>query len=375
MGYVAVKGGTKAIEESIRLLKSRRAACGRSACVDTIQGAMRGLLDQIMSEGSLYAPELAALAVKQAEGNCEESVFLLRAYRSTLQRKYYSDILETQTMRVERRISASFKDIPGGQILGATYDYTHRLLDFDLENETDTDLRIWFDTYVKETDALQREGRTEQLPHVVDYLRKDNLIKDYEKSDKDPDDITREIMQFPASRSERLQCLTRGQTGAVTSLAYSFLRTSGMEHPTVAEMRTGFLPVTVPNPLGDSETESLSPEEDSYYIGSVEVTEAETIIPQNYKENDGTQTIRFQIGYGLCYGQNESKAIAMGILDYCLENKGKQPVNDEEFVLMSIDAMESAGFISHLKLPHYVTFQSCVKAARSTHRRTEKDDE
>ena len=35
-------------------------------------------------------------------------------------------------MVVERRISAIFKDLPGGQILGPTFDYTHRLLDFEL---------------------------------------------------------------------------------------------------------------------------------------------------------------------------------------------------------------------------------------------------
>ena len=38
-------------------------------------------------------------------------------------------------MRIARRISAAFKDIPGGQVLGATYDYTHRLMNFSLETE------------------------------------------------------------------------------------------------------------------------------------------------------------------------------------------------------------------------------------------------
>ena len=31
-----------------------------------------------------------------------------------------------------RRISATFKDVPGGQLLGRTRDYTQRLLDFSL---------------------------------------------------------------------------------------------------------------------------------------------------------------------------------------------------------------------------------------------------
>ena len=34
-------------------------------------------------------------------------------------------------MLVERRVSATYKDLPGGQLLGPTFDYTHRLLDPD----------------------------------------------------------------------------------------------------------------------------------------------------------------------------------------------------------------------------------------------------
>lgn len=55
----------------------------------------------------------------------------------------------------------------------------------------------------------------------------------------------------------------------------------------------------------------------------------------------------------------------MSILDNCLNKKDKRyPTGDEEFVLMSIDSVESAGFISHLKLPHYVTFQSELDSMR-----------
>ena len=33
---------------------------------------------------------------------------------------------------IERRVSATYKDLPGGQMLGPTFDYTHRLLDPEL---------------------------------------------------------------------------------------------------------------------------------------------------------------------------------------------------------------------------------------------------
>ncbi len=56
----------------------------------------------------------------------------MRAYRTTLAKLAVSEPLDTTGMRLERRISAIYKDIPGGQLLGPTYDYTHRLLDFTL---------------------------------------------------------------------------------------------------------------------------------------------------------------------------------------------------------------------------------------------------
>lgn len=91
------------------------------------------LVDRVMSEAGLYAKEYAALALKQCEGSVEEAVFLLRAYRSTLKRSYDTYVADTKNMRIVRRISSAFKDIQGGQILGATYDYTHRLMHFGLK--------------------------------------------------------------------------------------------------------------------------------------------------------------------------------------------------------------------------------------------------
>ena len=81
----------------------------------------------------------------------------------------------------------------------------------------------------------------------------------------------------------------------------------------------------------------------------------------------GDSDLMIKIGYGLVFGQNETKAIAMSVLDYSLEH----PVpgvatSDDEFVLYHIDSVESTGFISHLKLPHYVTFQSKLDRMRQS---------
>ena len=86
-------------------------------------------VDRVMTEGSLYDRELAALAIKQARGDLIEAIFLVRAFRATLPRFGATEPVDTGAMQVRRRISSTFKDIPGGQILGPTFDYTHRLLD------------------------------------------------------------------------------------------------------------------------------------------------------------------------------------------------------------------------------------------------------
>jgi len=370
MGYVAVKGGTEAIEASIERLKYERIKDKTMIEVETILRAMRQLVDQIMSEASLYDPYLAALAIKQAEGSMEEAVFLLRAHRSTLPRRYYSRTVESESMFVERRISASFKDIPGGQILGATYDYTHRLLDFQLADETKEEMELWLKEFEEKQQQPYDHQQLTSFPKVVDYLRDEGLFETYPKDDRLPDDVTKKSLSFPASRSERLQVLTRGQTGAVTSLGYASLRGYGQVHPTVGEVRVGTVPIHVATP-----NEEASSEEDDYYIGEVKLTEVESFVPVTKKNDKNEDELEFEIGYGVCYGQNETKAIAMSILDQCLESQDvDSPAHDEEFVLLHIDSVESSGFISHLKLPHYVTFQSKLDSVRGIRKEEERND-
>src|SRR3982750_1271219 len=129
--YVAVKGGERAIENAHRLLAHERRGDRDVPEISLAQISEQLALgvDRVMSEGSLYDRELAALAMKQARGDMIEAIFLVRAFRATLPRFGASEPVDTGGMQVQRRISSTFKDIPGGQILGPTFDYTHRLLD------------------------------------------------------------------------------------------------------------------------------------------------------------------------------------------------------------------------------------------------------
>lgn len=354
MGYVAVKGGAHAINNSVILYKNRRLEEGVDIEVENIKTNMRQLINQIMSESSFYDRNTAALAIKQAEGNMEEAVFLMRAHRSTLPRLYYSTVTDTREMFVERRVSASFKDIPGGQILGASPDFTHRLLDDALRKLSDGP---------KETIKYKEvpfNYELDKLPKVIDYLEGEGLFKREAENNDEPDDITKKAIEYPSTRSQRLQALTRGQTGAVTSLGYAEIRGYGISaHPNIGECRVGQQPV------------HINPDDDygEYFIGDFEVTEIDAFMPDLDEDDSdaGDKNLMIKIGYGLVFGQNETKAIAMSVLDYSLEH----PVpgvatSDDEFVLYHIDSVESTGFISHLKLPHYVTFQSKLDRMRQS---------
>ena len=366
MGYVAVRGGGKAIEESLKLLEYERVSSSSAWGTDEIEGTFPELVDQVMGEASLYAPRLAALALKQAQGSTDEAVFLLRAFRSTLERPYVSRPVDTGAMQVRRRVSAAFKDVPGGQVLGATRDYSHRLLAFDLETEGSDELvekRAELAAHFEEAvEAHVGDAAPAVIPRVLDYLRAQGLLARVEDDDAEPVDATMAPLSFPAPRSVRLQTLARGMTQAVEALGYAAIRGFGPAHPTVGELRSGRVAVAVDHPL---ETGGA---EDAYYLGSIPVTEVESVFEGEGDAKTGAESgLSLAIGYGLVFGRAETKAIAMSVLDHCLERgDARFPTEDEEFVLYHVDGVEATGFISHLKLPHYVTFQSKLSSVRGT---------
>ena len=159
--YVAVKGGEAAIKAAHELLADRRRGDRTLPAIslEQISEQMALAVDRVMSEGALYERELAALAIKQARGDMIEAIFLLRAYRTTLPRMGYSKPVDTSAMQIQRRISATFKDLPGGQILGPTFDYTHRLLDPSLATDQEVP--------TPETVNLSDDQAEEPMPRVI----------------------------------------------------------------------------------------------------------------------------------------------------------------------------------------------------------------
>lgn len=345
--YVAVKGGERAIDNAHAWLAEERRGDRDVAelSVAQIREQLSLAVNRVMAEGSLYDPDLAALAVKQARGDLIEAIFLIRAYRTTLPRFGASSPVDTSAMVCDRRISATFKDAPGGQVLGPTFDYTHRLLDFKLAAEGGV------------PDAPTGEARNDPTPHITGFLNQEGLIEDEPESDAVPPDLTREPMELPADRALRLQSLTRGDEGFVLGMAYSTQRGYARNHAFVGELRIGAVTVEMDIPeLGFA-----------IEIGEITVTECETV---NQFKGSKTEPPQFTRGYGLVFGQTERKAISMALLDRALrwkelgEDNVGAPAQDEEFVLMHADNIQATGFLEHIKLPHYVDFQSELELVR-----------
>ncbi len=364
MGYVATKGGTQAILNAEQLIEYFRLK-GGSEPISTrqIQDQLRLAVDRAMSEGSLYAPELAALAVKQSEGDSIEASFLLRAYRSTLPRLEYSLGSRGEDMRVLRRISATFKDVPGGQLLGPTRDYQLKLLNTLLADESSEDMREYL---AQLEEKLANQTRPEKpsgyFPKVATSMRAQGILAPAQTSpEAEPADITRKAISFPASRSARLQTMARGDVGSLLALAYSSVRGYGDAHPTLGELRVGYLPVEVAHPLTGEAVE----------IGEILATECEMVSrvtsdPAGSTADDSLP--KFGLGYGFSFGHLEVKAISMAILDRVISSAQELgvhgqtgPAAHEEFVLQHVDGVEASGFTAHFKLPHYVTFQADIK--------------
>ncbi len=378
MGYVAVKGGTQAVLNAEQLVEYFRVR-GKSEpiSVEQIQDQMRLSVDRAMGEGALYAPELAALALKQSEGDALEASFLLRAYRSTVPRLDYSLPIEGVRMRPLRRISATFKDIPGGQLLGPTRDYQLRLLNTLLTHESSQSIR----EYIAQIEAKITDEAAEKelvtFPKVIESMREQGILAEPPEGEKaevnvEPYDITRKALVFPAPRSARLQVLAQGDVGSMLTFAYSSVRGYGDAHPTLGELRFGSVPVEVAHPLTGEVVE----------IGEILATECEMVSRVQSSDADEShaqsnirepENPKFGLGYGFCFGHSEVKAMSMSMIDRVLSAAKEHgvhgesgPAANEEFVLLHIDGIEASGFTAHYKLPHYVSFQSDISVLERT---------
>lgn len=338
MAYVATRGGERAIEQSERLFKQELGTITPEK-VKQVRETMPYLVDRVMGEASLYDRDVAALALAQTGGELSEAVLLLRAWRTTQPRIAVAKPLEQDKQHVFRRISAAFKDIPGGQLLGPSLDYAHRLLATEVLAGED---------HTPEPVEVAEKAAPSHQPSVSAWLSSQGLVDDADHDDTAPDDIpdlTREPLLFPAKRAHRLQSLARADSGGVLALGYSAMRGYGQAHPTVSELRLAEVDIEVQHPCGTS-----------FSAGRVKVSQAEVISKAKGE--------RLDRGFSATFGWNEVKCISAATLDLNADGAEKNSAVEEEFFLYHTEGVESSGFCIHFKLPHYVTFQSSLDAMR-----------
>jgi alpha-D-ribose 1-methylphosphonate 5-triphosphate synthase subunit PhnI len=243
-------------------------------------------------------------------------------------------------MALRRRISATFKDLPGGQVLGPTFDYTHRLIDFLLAAGVEIE------------PPQERPAEDGKVPRVTDLLGEEDLIErnPAPQPGMSVGDMTREPLEFPTDRDLRLQALARGDEGFLLALGYSTQRGYGRTHPFAGEIRMGEVEVIFqPDELGFEVS-----------LGAIVLTECEMV---NQFKGSADKAPQFTRGYGLTFGHSERKAMSMALVDRALRarelgEEATAPAQDEEFVLSHSDSVQATGFVEHLKLPHYVDFQA-----------------
>lgn len=342
MAYVATRGGERAIEQSECLFRAEMGTITR-ARVDEIRDAMPYLVDRVMGEASLYDEDIAALALAQTGGELYEAVLLLRAWRTTQPRLTVAEPITQQAMFVHRRISAAFKDIPGGQVLGPTLDYAHRILATEV-----------LDGAAFTPAPVQPAPRAAPAHHPsVSAWQAANDLVDLPADDsvtgRDIPDITREPLLFPASRAHRLQSLARAETGGALALGYAAMRGYGQAHPTVNELRLAEAEIMVRHPRGTA-----------FSAGRVKISQAELVSKKGEK---------LSLGFAATLGWNEVKCIAAATLDLNAAGAPKGSATEEEFFLYHTEGVEASGFCIHFKLPHYVTFQSSLDAMRDARAR------
>jgi alpha-D-ribose 1-methylphosphonate 5-triphosphate synthase subunit PhnI len=414
MGYSGARGGLEAIlaaEDLVR--RCRDHAPAPWADTGQITARFRLAVDRVMGEAGLYDEPTAAHAFRQAEGDTLEAAHLVRAHRSALPRLARSEPVNPDEMVVLRRIVPAHRTPDGPQLLGRTSDYTGRLLERPDGPPAATNGRLADhkgatrgpeagdsgagNGRLAEGDGATRglleagdsgaetgrlaggngatrgagRGDAERHPRrFSELLREMDLLVDHRPADPaaprpEPFDVTRRPARPPAPRSAVLASMARAETGALVGLWYrSVLGPDGNVHEvTLGEVRHGRLPLRVRHPHTGAPVT----------VGHFRATETEAIEDLDGADEDRG---RFDLGYGLCFGHNERKAIAMANLDIACRRFGRDtPL--EQLLLLTVDGLDSGGFLEHLKLPHYVTFRSMVDrklAVRGTGERPRATD-
>ncbi|WP_084499464.1 carbon-phosphorus lyase complex subunit PhnI [Brevibacterium album] len=356
MGYAGVnKGGTSAILAAEELLRQRRASVP-PLDPETVAAAFGEILDQIMGEGALWDPELAARAFVQAGGDTAEAVHLLRAHRSTLPRLAFSVPIDPDSVRLLRRVVSAHRSPDGPQLLGETVDYSPRIMSGPGPGDP---LGAAVEQLAGDTAGASTRVHEDRAPQrYTSYLAERDLLAAREDpGDPEPVDLALTPVSLPAERSALLSAMAIAETGALVNQWYrGVCGPDGHtdESVTLGEVRHGEYDVRVVHPLTGRPV----------VVGAIRASECEAI---DHLDQRGQDSSKFEAGYGFALGHNERKAIAMASMDSAVHRARGTALGREleQTVMHTLDGLAANGFLEHLKLPHYVTFRSQVERAEA----------
>lgn len=323
------------------LIASARAVTASRALAEAHPaGALSALVDQVCAEAGVYAPAVARSAIDQADGDVQRAVTLLRVWAATLPVLEALPIADDD-VRLHRRISSAFADVPGGQWLGAAPQLLSRLMRWpeDEAAAAEDGASDPADTPTAAADASATPPSRAQAPRVADLLAHLPVHGPPPEPDG-PDPVLRPLTTSPITRGARLAALARGETGALVALAN--LGHAGAREEVLAEASTATATVRVPHPRTGRPVA----------VAEVPVSQAETISDTEVDGRPG-----FVIGYGATLGRGERRAIAASILDGAMQCEAGGLLS-EGTVMAAIDGLATGGFVEHLCLPHYASFAS-----------------
>jgi alpha-D-ribose 1-methylphosphonate 5-triphosphate synthase subunit PhnI len=341
-----------------------------------IKQQMQLAVNRVMAEGSLYDPDLAALAIKQSWGDLVEAAFLLAGLShhpasSVLQRtpRYQPHVYcsAASPPSLKTPLEAKGWALPSTMcIVFWTLSWRRKITSFTAPVAAVEASRSR--SYPQSSGATgaggiggTRDGGGDGDGRGANFSSLPSSSPPHPLTPSPPHplppfDLTRQSLTTPTRRDARLQNLARADEGFLLSMAYSTQRGYGKNHPFAGEVRMGQVEVVI------------CPEELGFEVAIAQITITEVQMVNQFK---GSKEIppQFTQGYGLTFGYNERKAMAMALVDRALQARvlGESiegPAQDEEFVLYHSDNIEAQGFVQHLKLPHYIDFQAELNLVR-----------
>ena len=258
-------------------------------------------------------------------------------------------------MLVERRVSATYKDLPGGQVLGPTFDYTHRLLDPALAGGARG-----------RASPSSARAAAEAMPRVTDILAGEGLIEADGELPRGPCDrrhhpraagIPDGARHPPAgagARRRRLPAGARLFDPARLRPQPSLRRRDPHRRGRGRARRAG----AAASPCRSAASASPNARWSTSSRARPRRRRSSPAATAWSSASASARRWRWRWSTGRCAPANSART-------------STAPAQDEEFVISHSDNVQATGFVEHLKLPHYVDFQAELDLVRRMRARSE----